>query len=104
MNKSTPYDAIMTLEENEDATLLDQACAMQSLINSGQCWQLQGSYGRMAMSMIEDGLCLLGTSDHRDYWGNHVPSRDQVQDGTKGSYGYVVDHTSKEHADAVAAV
>lgn len=31
--------------------------ALQSLIDSGVVWTLQGSYGRMADAMIEDGAC-----------------------------------------------
>lgn len=29
----------------------------QELINSGLAWQLQGSYGRTALALIEAGLC-----------------------------------------------
>jgi hypothetical protein len=30
----------------------------QHLINTGLCWQLQGSYGRMAQAMLDQGLCV----------------------------------------------
>lgn len=29
----------------------------QELINNGMAWTLQGSYGRTAMALIEDGHC-----------------------------------------------
>ncbi len=39
------------LDEEDTITLF------QSLINSGLAWQLQGSYGRTAMALVDAGLC-----------------------------------------------
>jgi len=61
---------------------------MQELINTGTAWKLEGSVGRSAMALIENGECMLGEEGHRDYWGNYVPSRHEVQAGTKGSPEY----------------
>jgi hypothetical protein len=61
---------------------------LQALIDSGTAWQLEGSVGRAAMRAIESGECVLGPEGHRDYWGNYVPSRFEVEPGTKGSVEY----------------
>lgn len=75
---------------------------LQKAINSGSAWSLQGSYGRAMMSAIESGYCMLGTSRARDYWGNTIPSRDDVKPGTKGSFDYVADRFGPEWADLMA--
>ena len=41
-------------EEHDEDTLLE---AWQHLINTGTVWRLQGSYGRIASQLIEQGLC-----------------------------------------------
>ena len=94
---------IQTLEVDEDSTLEDEVAAIQRAINSGQ-WGLQGSYGRAMMHALTEGFCLLGREDARDYYGNHIPSRTQVQAGTKGSYEYVAQRFGRTHADKVAAI
>jgi hypothetical protein len=59
---------------------------MQTMIDSGQVWLWEGSYGRTAMDYLESGLCMLPKKAHKDYYGNRVPSRDDIKAGTKGSY------------------
>jgi hypothetical protein len=81
MNASFLYDENVTPEETIEG--------FQELINSGMAWRLEGSVGRSAMAMIEDGQCMLGEEGHRDYYGNYVPSRTEVKAGTKGSPEFV---------------
>ena len=70
---------------DEDQTQEEYIENMQELINSGQAWTLEGHIGRTAMGLINSGECMLGEEGHRDYYGNYVPSRTEVQAGTKGS-------------------
>jgi len=81
-------DALWDEEADED----EQLEAMQRSVNSGTAWRLEGSVGRACMAAITDGVLMLGTEGHRDYWGNYVPSRTEVMAGTKGSREYVINH------------
>jgi len=94
---------INTIECDEDASEEDYFLSIQRAINSG-AWSFQGSYGRAMMAAIEAGRCVLGKSRARDYWGNTIPSRDDVQQGTKGSYDFVAEAYGEEWADLVAGV
>ncbi len=67
---------------------------LQSLINTGAIWSLEGSAGRGARDAIYAGLAILGPSGVRDYYGSYVPSRDEVDAGTEGS----VQHANKMRA------
>jgi hypothetical protein len=75
-------DAGLSLDE------LDYYLSVQRAINAGH-WSMEGSYGRAMMAAIDSGHCLLGPNAARDYWGNAIPSRDDVKEGTKGSISFV---------------
>jgi hypothetical protein len=94
---------VNNIETDNDCSQLDYYKSIQKAINDG-CWSLQGSYGRAMMAAIENGYCMLGTSDARDHYGNHIPSRSQVQEGTKGSRDYVVDAMGEEWAAEMEGV
>jgi len=76
----------------------DEFTALQALINSGNAWRLEGSIGRAAMDAISAGKCLCGHVGHYDYWGNYVPARNEVKDGTKGSVGFVQEQSGDDWA------
>jgi len=57
--KWTPYLATAYAEgfcEGEDATATEQIEAWAYLIKTGQCWHLQGWFGRNAQALIENGV------------------------------------------------
>lgn len=59
---------------------------LQAMINSGDVWKLEGAAGREAMSALQQGICMLPKKSTRDYYGNYIPSRDELKQGTKGTY------------------
>jgi len=79
---------INNIECDQDVSEVEYFASVQRAINGGM-WGLQGSYGRTMMEAIESGRCLLGKTGARDYYGNYIPSRDEVKEGTKGSISYV---------------
>jgi hypothetical protein len=94
---------INNIESDEHVSEIEYFKSIQRAINSGM-WGLQGSYGRTMMDAIRSGQCLLGNNTARDYYGNTIPSRTQVQEGTKGSYDFVADAMGTEWAEEMAAV
>ena len=50
-------DKIITYESGELSDEDEMVEFFQELINNGMAWSLQGSYGRMAMALIESGHC-----------------------------------------------
>lgn len=100
---STLTQADINAIESEDTDSLEYFTAIQRAINSGTAWSFQGSYGRTMMDAIESGFCMLGTASARDYWGNRIPSRDEVKAGTKGSADYVLEHQGSEWLEHMLA-
>jgi L-amino acid N-acyltransferase YncA len=72
----------------DDATDEEITEVYQHLVDTGDAWRLEGSVGRTAMDLIEAGAIVLGEVGHRDFYGNYVPSRHEVEPGTKGSVEY----------------
>lgn len=60
--------------------------SMQKMINSGSVWKMEGSMGRSAMGCLESGACMLPKEVNFDYYGNRIPSRTELKNGSKGTY------------------
>lgn len=100
------YEDVMMIEGvdgYEAESEQEYYAAIQKQINAG-CWSLQGSHGRTMMGAIRDGRCLLGRNRAKDYYGNVIPARDDVEEGTKGSMQFVVEAMGQEWADEMAAL
>lgn len=100
------YEDVMMIEgvdghEAEDA--FDYYAAIQRQINAGS-WSLQGSHGRTMAGAIQDGQCLLGKARAKDYYGNVIPSRDDIVEGTKGSREFVAEAMGEEWAAKMEAL
>lgn len=80
-----------TLIEFEEGRLVESETVrlFQKLIDDGTVWKLQGSYGRTAQGLIQDGKCTLGPTGHHDFYGNYIPSRLEVKPGWPGSVEFV---------------
>jgi len=94
---------INNIETEEQVSDEEYYQSIQRAINAG-AWSLQGSYGRVMMEAISYGYCVLGKESATDYWGNVIPGRDQVKEGSKGSYDYVVSLRGSDWANLMEAV
>ena len=60
----TPYEATAIcegfIECNDESKIIE---AWQYLIDTGMAWTLQGSFGRMARDLIEQGICTERTNN-----------------------------------------
>jgi hypothetical protein len=89
-NAPEKYDdwSMMPLFTLEEITAMQEHYGLteiQTRINSGLAWQLEGHYGRTAMSTIEDGACMLPLVPRMDAYGSIVPARTNLKEGTKGT-------------------
>lgn len=95
---------IEVLEGEIEVDEMDYYTEMQRAINDGVAWKFQGSYGRSMMEAIRSGYCMLGHTRSSDYYGNVIPSRDDVEEGTKGSYEYVIKMMGEDWADVMGSL
>jgi len=81
LNQNTMEITVKQIQELQKSYGFDE---MQKLIDNGMAWKLEGFTGRQAMSALESGACMLPEERHQDYYGNLVPSRNDLAGG-KGS-------------------
>jgi hypothetical protein len=79
-NRTMNYQTIKRLQREEG--FYD----MQKLIDNGTAWKMEGSVGREAMDLLRSGACMLPKKAHTDYYGNRIPSRDELKQGTMGTF------------------
>ena len=80
-------DTVLAAQDDDDT-------ALQRMIDAG-AWSFEESMGRTMMRAIEDGRCVLGPHGARDYWGNYIPFRFEVEPGTMGSVEYAAERMAE---------
>jgi hypothetical protein len=75
----------LTIEQIKELQKQYGYAETQKMIENGSIWSFEGSMGRAAMDMLEAGVCFLGENRTRDYYGSTIPSRNDLQAGTKGT-------------------
>lgn len=85
------YRTIRRLQEENGVA------SMQRLIDDGSVWHMEGAMGRNAMELLRTGQCMLPKKQYRDFYGNMIPSRDQVEPGSVGSYQNAVRYWDSIH-------
>jgi hypothetical protein len=59
---------------------------IQDLINSGQCWMMEGSVGRFANDCLEAGICMYPLTEKPSYYGGYFPNRKMIKKNSAGSF------------------
>lgn len=89
--------ADLTALYREDATFDEHVEAYQELVDTGQAWMLEGSVGREAMRLIDEGYITVGVEAHRDYYGNRIPAIADLVPGSPGTPEYVDEKTQERN-------
>ncbi len=76
-HSSKPYDHVGAMMQWEDGSLDEKGTKklFQHLVDSGQAWHLQGTYGRAANDMLESGYIKKpkhGGKGQKDAYGNNM--------------------------------
>jgi hypothetical protein len=72
-------------QEGEGPYAYATVIELQSRIDDGTIWLLEGAAGRAAADALRSGRCFLSNRRYRDAYGMTVPARDDVRPGTQGS-------------------
>lgn len=75
----------MTEKQIREAQAEAGLAETQRLIDSGAIWGFEGSMGRAAMAGLEEGVFFLPAKMTRDFYGNKIPNRNELEPGTKGT-------------------
>ncbi len=75
--KKPSFDLVGQIMAYEGGELDDDGilALFQHLVDTGMAWSLQGSYGRAAASLLEQGLIQPAGEDKQDAYGNTVPGK-----------------------------
>lgn len=98
------YDDMMILVGDQEADEMEVAIAMQNALNSGVGWRMEGSFGRSMMAALKSGRAMLGKFGVRDYYGNYIPSRFEVKEGSFGSRSFVAEAMGEDYASQLEAL
>lgn len=77
----------LTIERIQELQAEYGLTSAQNMMDTGDIWKFEGSVGRTASDLLEAGVLVLPEHANRDYYGNYVPGRDELRDGTKGTLG-----------------
>ncbi|MCK5294186.1 MAG: hypothetical protein KAJ49_05995 [Arcobacteraceae bacterium] len=72
--KPDAVDDIIAFESGEMSEA-DMIKMFQRMVDTGQVWKFQGSYGRQAQSLLDAGLIQYPKKKTYDYYGNPIKTR-----------------------------